>query len=84
MGNPMPTITVKNTLTRVYEKLRRAAARNHRTLSNEIIACIERAVDSHDVDPDLLLANARKLRMKTVGHPTTRRELARAKAAGRP
>ncbi len=76
----MPTIIVKNVPTRVYERLRKAAARNHRTVSSEIIACIEQAVDSHDVDPDLLLANARKLRTKTAGHPS---ELARAKAAGR-
>ncbi len=80
----MPTVTVKNIPQEVYENLRKAAAMNHRSINSEIIACIERAVGRHDVKPKLLVANARKLRMKTVGHPTTRRELARAKAAGRP
>jgi len=80
----MPTITVKNIPVEVYEKLKRAAEMSHRSLNSEIIACIERAVCSQAVNPDLLLANARKLREKTADHPITNREFAQAKAAGRP
>ena len=80
----MPTITVKNIPVEIYEKLKRAAAISHRSINSEIIACIERAVRSQEVDTDLLLANARKLRAKTAGHPITDRELVQAKVAGRP
>jgi plasmid stability protein len=80
----MPTVTVKNIPAEIYEKLKRAAEISHRSINSEIIACIERAVGSHEVNPDLLLANARKLRAKTADHPITNREFAQAKAAGRP
>lgn len=79
----MPTVTVKNIPVEVYERLKRAAEINHRSINSEIIACIERAVRSQEINPDLLLANARKLRAKTASHPVTDREFAQAKAAGR-
>jgi antitoxin FitA len=79
----MPAITVKNIPVDLYEKLKRAAEISHRSINSEIIACIERAVCSQEVNPDLLLANARKLRAKTASHPLTEREFAQAKAAGR-
>jgi len=80
----MPTITVKNIPPEMYEKLKMAAQINRRSINSEIIACIERAVGSHVVDPDALLAEARRLRAKTAAHPINDRGLARAKAAGRP
>ena len=80
----MPTITVKNIPPEVYEKLKRAAEISHRSINSEVIACIERVVGSQKIDPDLLLARARQLREKTADHPITQRELAQAKAAGRP
>ena len=55
-------ITVKNIPVEIYEKLKRAAEISHRSINSEIIACIERAVCSQEIDPDLLLANARRLR----------------------
>ncbi|MCX5645889.1 MAG: Arc family DNA-binding protein [Phycisphaerae bacterium] len=79
----MPTITVKNIPVEVYEKLKRVAEVSHRSINSEIIACIERAVCSQEVNPDLLLANARKLRAKTASHPIKEREFAQAKTTGR-
>jgi plasmid stability protein len=79
----MPTVTVKNIPVGIYERLIRAAAINHRSINNEIIACIERAVGSYEVNPDLLLANARTLRTKMASPPIPDRELARAKTTGR-
>lgn len=80
----MPSITVKNIPPEIYEKLRRAAEISHRSINSEIIACIERAVSSQELNPELLLANARRLRAKTAAHPMTDRALAQAKTAGRP
>jgi plasmid stability protein len=79
----MPSITVKNIPLEVYEKLKKAAEISHRSINSEIIACIERAVISQEVNPELLLANARRLRAKTAGHPIKNRQFAAAKAAGR-
>ncbi len=80
----MPTITLKNIPPEIYEKLKRAAQISHRSINSEIIACIERAVSSQEIDPELVLANARRLRERTTAHPITDREFTRAKAAGRP
>jgi plasmid stability protein len=80
----MTTITVKNIPPEIYERLKQSAAMNHRSINREIIACIERAVRSQQVDPDLLLVNARRLRSKTVSHPITDTDFSRSKATGRP
>ena len=79
----MPTITVKNIPAEIYEKLKKSAETSHRSINSEIIACIERTVRSQQIDPALLLANARKLRIKTSSHPITDSEFNQAKIAGR-
>ncbi|HSV98891.1 MAG TPA: Arc family DNA-binding protein [Sedimentisphaerales bacterium] len=79
----MPTITVKNIPAEIYEKLKRAAEANHRSINSEIIACIERTVGTRQIDPDALVAEARALRAQVAGPPITDREFTRAKAAGR-
>ena len=79
----MATITVKNIPPEIYEKLKQSAEMSHRSINSEIIACIERAVRSQQINPELLLANARKLRNKTVSHPITDGEFTRAKVTGR-
>lgn len=80
----MPTITVKNIPAEIYEKLKKVAEINHRSINSEIIACIERAVGSRQIDPEALLAEARSLRAQVGGRPITDREFTRTKAAGRP
>ena len=80
----MTTVTVKNIPPEVYEKLKRAAEANLRSINSEIIACIERAVVSQPLDLDTLLANARRLRSLTAAHPVNDAELKLARRAGRP
>ena len=80
----MPTITVKNIPPELYEALKRAAVSSHRSLNSEIIACIERAVRSQPVDPEALLASARRLRARTAAHPISDQEFTQAKSQGRP
>ena len=79
----MPTITVKNIPADIYEKLKNSAEASHRSINSEIIACIERAVRSQQINPDLLLSNARKLRTKTSSHPISDNEFNQAKSTGR-
>jgi plasmid stability protein len=79
----MPTITVKNIPADIYEKLKQSAETSHRSINSEIIACIERAVRSQPIDPELLLVIARKLRVKTASHPIGDLEFNQAKDSGR-
>ena len=80
----MATITVKNIPPEIYEKLKKAAEINHRSINSEVIACIERVVSSQRIDPDVLLAEARRLRAQVAGPPITNDEFTQAKVAGRP
>jgi plasmid stability protein len=75
----MPTITVKNIPPDLYEQLKELAEANHRSINSEIITCIEQSVPSSRLDPDTLLANARKLREKTSGYIISDEEFNRAK-----
>jgi len=79
----MPTITVKNIPPDIYEKLKQSAELSHRSINSEIIVCIERAVRSQEIDPELILVNARSLRRKTASQPITDGEFSQAKTTGR-
>ncbi|MCL6583392.1 MAG: Arc family DNA-binding protein [bacterium] len=59
------TITVKNIPNDLYEMLKRKAARNHRSINNEIISIIEDSLQTKRLDPDDFLVSIRKLREKT-------------------
>ena len=80
----MPTITVKNIPADLYERLKQAARAHRRSINSEIIVYIERAVLAEKVDPEAIIARARKLRAKTVGSPIRNDELDHEKGAGRP
>lgn len=80
----MHTFTVKNIHPDLYKKLKRLAQANRRSINNEIIVCIERAVSSQRVDLDDALAKARKLREITLNAPISDDEFTQAKMAGRP
>lgn len=79
----MATITVKNIPVDLYEDLKRTAHLNHRSINSEIIACIERAVRSQPINPDLFLANARILREKSASYRITDNEFNQVKNEGR-
>ena len=80
----MPTITVKNIPTELYELLKQSAAANRRSINSEILTCIERAVRGRKFNAEILLDRARRLRQKTKDHPITDNELRTAKQMGRP
>jgi len=80
----MATLTIKNIPDELYEKLKRSAEANRRSINSEIIVCIERTVTSHRVDPDAVIAKARTLRSLTAADPIENDEFNQTKAAGRP
>lgn len=68
-------ITVKNIPEDLYEKLRRSAKINRRSINQEIIVCIEKSVQGKADTPEKLLEKARKLRKKTAGYPISNDQL---------
>ena len=81
----MPTtFTVKNIPADIYEKLKESAALNRRSINSEILVCIEKAVSSQLVDPELVIKRARILREKTRLYTVSAEEITEAKNTGRP
>lgn len=80
----MATLTIKNIPTDLYERLKESAAQDRRSINNQVIVCLERALRSPKIDTDAVLAGARALRRKTSRYLLTDRTLARVKQEGRP
>lgn len=80
----MATVTIKNIPDGLYDRLKKVAAANRRSINSEIIISIERAVLSQPVDPEALIARARFLRELTAGYHVADEELIGAKNEGRP
>lgn len=80
----MPSITIKNIPPGLHEKLKQSAARNHRSLNREIIACLEQAAGHSPAGLERLLAEAGRLRKMTAAVPVTGEFFRRAKQEGRP
>ncbi|WP_146909237.1 FitA-like ribbon-helix-helix domain-containing protein [Arenimonas daejeonensis] len=56
------TLTLKNIPDEVYERLKRSAEMNRRSLNSEAIVCLETVLVPSRVPPGERLARARKLR----------------------
>jgi hypothetical protein len=79
----MPSITVKNIPPKLYERLKKHAEANRRSLNSEIIACIEKAVTSRLFEPEAFLQKARALREETQNYRISDNEFNQAKQDGR-
>jgi len=79
----MPSITVKNIPDSIYNKLKKQAEAQHRSMNSEIIACLERSVEPKQVSPDEILRQARMMRKKVKGSVSAE-EIQNAIDQGRP
>jgi len=79
----MANITVKNIPDDLYENLKQFAAVNHRSLNNEIIVCIEKAIRSRRIDKIQFLDRLQKLRQEIQLPYLTDEELNQIKNEGR-
>jgi plasmid stability protein len=79
----MATLTIKNIPEPVYQGLKRQAARHHRSLNQEVIACLESSALSVPLDPDAFLAHVRTLRATPRKGVLNDRLLNRLKRQGR-
>lgn len=80
----MATMTLKNVPQELYEQLKQRAERHRRSINSEAIVCLERAMQSERLDPDVLLVRARRLRSRMPDLYVTDSELYAARAEGRP
>jgi plasmid stability protein len=78
------TITIKNIPSHLYDILKKNAARNHRSINNEVISLIEKQYSSNKITPGEFLASARELRKRTKKFLLTEDILDKAKNEGRP
>jgi len=80
----MTSITLKNIPPELYERLKEAAEAHRRSLNREVIACLEQVVRAQRVDPEALIARARRLRELTEDYTISDDETHQAKEDGRP
>ncbi|MBN2550886.1 MAG: Arc family DNA-binding protein [Anaerolineales bacterium] len=80
----MPAMTLKNIPLDLYQRLKQLAEANRRSLNSQVLICLEQAVSSQPLDPDLLLARARQLREQTAAYQISDEDFNQAKSAGRP
>ena len=78
----MPSFTVKNIPTPLFERLKAAADLHHRSINGEILACLEQSLGPR-LETDELLARIRALRARFRGGPLTFEEIQAAKNEGR-
>lgn len=79
----MPSITVKNIPESIYNKIKKQAESQHRSMNSEIIACLEKSVEPERVFPDEILRQARMMRNKVRGRISAE-EIQSAIDEGRP
>jgi len=79
----MPTLTLKNIPEDLYSCLKAAAEAHRRSLTNEILHCVEQVLRPKQIDVAEHLAAARLLRAKTAAAPLNDELLNAAKNAGR-
>jgi plasmid stability protein len=80
----MPSLTVKGLPEELYDRLRRAAVENRRSINREAIVCLERALGRERIDPRARLAKIDALREGLDVPRLTDEILRQAKRTGRP
>ena len=79
----MPHIALRGVSPELHKALKRAAARNHRSLNGEILARLEASVLGATVDVEALLARIENRKRRITVGPLDDAELRALKQAGR-
>lgn len=72
------SITLKSIPEPIYQLVKQAARRHHRSMNNEIIACLAQVLEPQTVDVEDHLLRARELRARYVGPALGAEQIARA------
>ncbi len=79
----MATLTIKNIPLDIYERLKLHAKANRRSINQEVIAAIERALAAPPIDVESTLERTRKIRELTAQYHLRDEELEKWKNEGR-
>jgi antitoxin FitA len=79
----MANITVNNIPDDLYDRLKQLAEANRRSISSEVIVCIEKTVGRPSFDPREFLAEARHLRQRVSNYVISDEALNEAKRVDR-
>jgi plasmid stability protein len=71
----MTNLTVKNIPPLIYVRLKQQAENNRRSINNEIITILEKALTIQPIAVEAALENARKLRELTANYTLTTEEI---------
>lgn len=80
----MPSVTLKKIPPELYEKVKRSARQNHRSINSEIIVCLEKVLSNRRIDPEEFLVRVERLQEQISLPRLTDDELRKAKEKGRP
>ena len=80
----MPSLTINDIPNDLYQELKLAAERHHRSLNSEVIVCLKRSLQSVRINPEERLKDTRKLRSQIQPDVVTVEETNRAINEGRP
>jgi plasmid stability protein len=76
-------LTIKNIPVDVYERLKRRAKANRRSINQEVIAVIERALETPPIEVNSTLERTRKIRELTAQYRLRDEDLEQWKNKGR-
>ncbi|MBD3320673.1 MAG: Arc family DNA-binding protein [Chitinivibrionales bacterium] len=79
----MPSLTIKNIPSDLYNVLRQVAEIHRRSLNSEVIVCLEKALLHKKISPEQRLQNAKALR-STITQKVSSAEISKAINEGRP
>jgi plasmid stability protein len=79
----MATLTVRNVPDDLYAELKGMAAANHRSISREVIHCIERVIRNRKPSVEEIIAEARRIHAAVGPLPIREEILNEAKNVGR-
>ena len=79
----MPTLTIKGLPDVLYRRLKQQAEAHRRSLNDEVIVCLKRALGVREVEPRAWLAKAKRFRERIQARPLNDRQLRVARVKGR-
>jgi plasmid stability protein len=80
----MALLTIKDISENLHQRLKQSALQHCRSVNEEAIFCLERALTDTRVDPERFLARARSLRARTPRVFLTQKDLRTVKNYGHP
>lgn len=80
----MANLTLKNIPDDLYERLKDAAHRHHRSINSELIACLEKMLLPTKLSAEDVISGARAVRQRVKAKKISAKEITDAKNLGRP